>query len=126
LGIITWYRTIAKYPNDYYAFVGTGQVGNQPKSDSLSYQFVIKKAREKNDTAALNELNKIGEYSAENLIKIGVINWYSCNELMYQNLVGQHLIQMRMLMFLYTLFYFAGSTLLETSIISLRVIGIRV
>jgi len=71
LGVLTVY----KYPNDYYAYVGTGQFGNQPQSDSLSYQFARQKATESHDTIAMNDLDSIGEYNSENLKRIGFMNW---------------------------------------------------
>jgi len=71
LGILT----ASKYPEDYYAYVGTGQMGNQPESDSLSYCFVYEKAEAANDTAALSKLKSIGNYTAKNLEKTGFMNW---------------------------------------------------
>jgi len=74
-GSLLGIRTIYKYPNDYIAYVGTGQIGNQPKTDSIGYQFALKKAREINDTIALKDLNEIGDYSVENIKRTGYLNW---------------------------------------------------
>jgi pimeloyl-ACP methyl ester carboxylesterase len=71
LGMIT----AGRYPEDYYAFVGAGQIGDQPRSDSLSYCFVLDKAEEQNDTAALAKLVSIGSYTDENLEKTGFMQW---------------------------------------------------
>lgn len=68
-------RTVSKYPNDYYAYIGTGQFGNQPKSEGLAYRYSLGKAREANDTAALNDLKRIGEFSDSNLQRVGFMNW---------------------------------------------------
>ena len=74
-GSLLGVKTINKYPNDYHAYIGIGQVANQSKSEILSYQFVLKKAKEDNNIKALKELNEIGEYSDENLNRIGLTNW---------------------------------------------------
>ena len=70
-------KTINKYPNDYHAYVGIGQVGDQSKSEKLSYQFVLKKATEMNNIEALKDLNEIGEFefSNENFNLRSIMNW---------------------------------------------------
>jgi proline iminopeptidase len=74
-GSLLGIQTVYKYPNDYYAYVGTGQFGNQPQSDSLSYLFAKQKAKESHDTIALKDLDNIGEYNSENLKRTGFMNW---------------------------------------------------
>ena len=74
-GSLLGVKTINKYPDDYHAYIGIGQVANQSKSEKLSYQFVLEKAKEDNNTEALKELNEIGEFSDENLNRIGLTNW---------------------------------------------------
>lgn len=74
-GSLLGVKTINKYPNDYHAYIGIGQVANQSKSEKLSYQFVLEKAKEDNNTEALKELNEIGEFNDENLNRIGLTNW---------------------------------------------------
>jgi proline iminopeptidase len=74
-GSLLGVKTISKYPGDYFAYVGTGQFGNQPKSDSLSYWFALNKAIEKNDTLALKDLKEIGEYTDVNPEPTGFLNW---------------------------------------------------
>jgi len=52
--------TIQKYPYYYYAFISVGQVGNQEKSEKISYDFVLSRARELNDKNAIRKLEKLG------------------------------------------------------------------
>lgn len=51
---------VARYPEYYYAFVGVGQVVDDDQSETVSYNFVLKKAREAGDETALRELEEIG------------------------------------------------------------------
>ncbi len=74
-GSLLGVETVYRYPDDYYAYVGTGQFGNQPKSDSLSYLFAVQKAKELNDTTALNELKNIGAYNSPAMKRTGTMNW---------------------------------------------------
>jgi pimeloyl-ACP methyl ester carboxylesterase len=74
-GSLLGIKTVNKYPDDYYAYIGIGQVSNQTKSEKLSYQFVLNKATEDNNAEALKDLNEIGEYNEENLNKTGSKNW---------------------------------------------------
>lgn len=53
-------RTIYKYPELYRAYIGIGQVADQRKSEEISYQFVLNKAKETNNTKAIKELEAIG------------------------------------------------------------------
>jgi pimeloyl-ACP methyl ester carboxylesterase len=75
-GSLLGIRTIAKYPSDYLAYIGTGQIGDQPKSESLDYQFALDKAKAQNDTVAVHDLTEIGEYSDNNLNRVGRRNWF--------------------------------------------------
>ncbi|GAB4337927.1 MAG: alpha/beta hydrolase [Candidatus Abyssubacteria bacterium] len=50
----------ARYPEHYYAFVGVGQVVDDDQSETVSYNFVLNKARESGNEAALRELEEIG------------------------------------------------------------------
>lgn len=52
--------TINKYPGYYYAFISVGQVGDQERSERISYDFVLSKARELKDRKAIKALEKIG------------------------------------------------------------------
>lgn len=53
-------RTIHKYPSEYIAYVGIGQVSDQGKSEDLSYDFVLNKAKELNNLEAIEQLESIG------------------------------------------------------------------
>jgi proline iminopeptidase len=53
-------RTIYKYPQLFRAYIGIGQVSDQRKSEQLSYQFVLNKAKETNNKKAIKELEEIG------------------------------------------------------------------
>jgi proline iminopeptidase len=53
-------RTIQKYPELYKAYIGIGQVSNQRKSEELSYQFVMGKAKETGNKKAIKQLEEIG------------------------------------------------------------------
>ncbi|MET2984544.1 alpha/beta fold hydrolase [Aureibaculum conchae] len=68
--------TVHKYPDDYYAFIGTGQMTNQSESEKLSFNYVMNKAKEQENAIAIKELNEIGEYNLSNLNKIGIANWF--------------------------------------------------
>lgn len=53
-------HTIFTYPDAYYAYVGIGQVSDQRKSEDLSYEWVLKMAKEANNEKALSDLTSIG------------------------------------------------------------------
>jgi pimeloyl-ACP methyl ester carboxylesterase len=52
--------TANKYPDYYYAFIAVGQVGDQERSEKISYDFVLSKAKELKDKKAVRALEKIG------------------------------------------------------------------
>ena len=52
--------TINKFPDHYYAFISVGQVGDQERSEKISYDFVLSKAKEIRDRKAIKALEKIG------------------------------------------------------------------
>ena len=52
--------TANKYPEYFYAFIAVGQVGDQIRSENISYNFVLARARELKDTKAIQALEKIG------------------------------------------------------------------
>ena len=53
--------TASKYPEYYYAFIAVGQVGDQVRSENISYNFVLSQAKELDDRKAINTLEKIGK-----------------------------------------------------------------
>jgi pimeloyl-ACP methyl ester carboxylesterase len=58
--------TANKFPDYYYAFISVGQVGNQEKSEKISYEHVLLKAKELDDSRAIKALLKIGSPPYEN------------------------------------------------------------
>jgi pimeloyl-ACP methyl ester carboxylesterase len=58
--------TAKQFPECYYAFIAVGQVGNQEQAERLSYEFVLKKARDIKDVRAINALEKIGSPPYQN------------------------------------------------------------
>jgi pimeloyl-ACP methyl ester carboxylesterase len=53
-------HVIAKYPEDYQAFVAVSPVSDGPQSEQLSYEFTLNTAQQKQDTAAIAMLKRIG------------------------------------------------------------------
>ena len=52
--------TANKFPYYYYAFISVGQVGNQVRSENLSYEFVLSRAKELKDKIAVRTIEEIG------------------------------------------------------------------
>lgn len=53
--------TVEKYPDLFYAYLGTGQLVNTAKADSISYAFTLSEARSTGNNEALRELTSMGE-----------------------------------------------------------------
>jgi pimeloyl-ACP methyl ester carboxylesterase len=53
-------HVINRYPELYHAYFGIGQVGNQLKSEQISYDFVMEEARKREDEKAIKNLEEIG------------------------------------------------------------------
>ncbi|MBK9270021.1 MAG: alpha/beta hydrolase [Saprospiraceae bacterium] len=51
---------VQKRPELFFAYVGIGQMGNQTLSEQISYDFVLQKAKEANDTISVSRLKSIG------------------------------------------------------------------
>lgn len=51
--------TIKKYPEDYYAFVGSGQVIEPIKGETISLNYLISKAESEGNKKSLSELLKV-------------------------------------------------------------------
>ncbi len=51
-------KTIEKYPEDYLAYIGIGQITNQTESERLAYQYMLKHAKEMNDQDVVKKLVK--------------------------------------------------------------------
>ncbi|UNK18287.1 alpha/beta hydrolase [Paenibacillus sp. N3/727] len=56
--LATW--TVQKYPGDYYAYIGIGQVAHSPEGEQVSYNFVLQEAKRTKNDEALKELESIG------------------------------------------------------------------
>jgi pimeloyl-ACP methyl ester carboxylesterase len=52
--------TAKKYPDYFYAFIAVGQVGDQVRSENISYNFVLSRAKELKDRKAIRALENIG------------------------------------------------------------------
>jgi len=51
-------KTIGKYPENYIAYIGIGQVSNQIESEKLAYAYMLQHAMEINDELAVKNLQK--------------------------------------------------------------------
>lgn len=51
---------VQKDPESFHAYIGIGQMANQPLSEQLSYDFVWTEAQKQNDTISINQLKRIG------------------------------------------------------------------
>ncbi|MEM8969777.1 MAG: alpha/beta hydrolase [Bacteroidota bacterium] len=56
LGIIT----ASRHPELLHAYIGMGQVVNMPVGETISYDYVLEKARAANDRKAIRDLERIG------------------------------------------------------------------
>jgi pimeloyl-ACP methyl ester carboxylesterase len=54
-------KTIEKYPENYLAYIGIGQVSNQIESEKLAYDYMLRHATEINDAPAVKKLQKFDE-----------------------------------------------------------------
>lgn len=55
--------TVAAHPDDYHAYIGTGQLANVPASEALAFQAALEHAKSSDDDAALAQLQKVGAFS---------------------------------------------------------------
>ena len=51
-------KTIEKYPENYLAYIGIGQVSHQVESEKLAYDYMLQHATEINDNNAVEKLKK--------------------------------------------------------------------
>ena len=49
-------KTISKYPELYYAYMGMGQVTNQKKSEILAYHYMLEEAKRRKEAKAIQRL----------------------------------------------------------------------
>lgn len=60
-GSLVGMKYAQKYPEDVFAFIGTGQVSNMRDSERLCYEFVLSEAKKSNHEKALSQLKKVSE-----------------------------------------------------------------
>jgi pimeloyl-ACP methyl ester carboxylesterase len=58
-------KTIEKYPENYMAYIGIGQVSNQTESEKLAYDYMLQHATEINDKSALKDLQKFDKNATD-------------------------------------------------------------
>ena len=51
---------VEQYPEDFHAYVGTGQIVDLRRNEQLSYEFVLEHARQADHEKAVKQLEKIG------------------------------------------------------------------
>jgi pimeloyl-ACP methyl ester carboxylesterase len=81
-------KTIEKYPENYLAYIGIGQLSNQTESERLAFQYMLKYAKEINDKTVIKKLEKYDPY-ADNFpqydyllkVRTGVLNKYGIGHL---------------------------------------------
>lgn len=65
LGVLVAHR----FPEDYYAFIGIGQLINLNENERISYEFVLNEAIKRNNKIAIQELESIKPYTGLNTKK---------------------------------------------------------
>jgi len=60
-GTILGTKLVQQYPDDYYAYIGTGQMVNTTENDQLGYRLALKIAEENGDKKLLDKLSTYGE-----------------------------------------------------------------
>ncbi|MDR0232025.1 MAG: alpha/beta hydrolase [Dysgonamonadaceae bacterium] len=58
-------KTIEKYPENYIAYIGIGQVSNQVESEKLAYDYMLQHAMEINDKSAVKNLQKFDKNTSD-------------------------------------------------------------
>ena len=64
-GTVLGILLMKNYPDDYHAYVGTGQIVDFIENEQLMYDFAFKEARAHNDWTAIDELEEIGRPDEE-------------------------------------------------------------
>lgn len=104
-------KTIEKYPENYLAYIGIGQVTNQTESERLAHNYMLNHAKDINDKDVIEKLGKYDPYaddfpSLDYLTKIRteILNKYKIGHL-HQGVTFQDILK--------SLFVFKGYTLTE-------------
>jgi pimeloyl-ACP methyl ester carboxylesterase len=58
-------KTIEKYPENYFAYIGIGQTTNLTESERLSYDYMLNRAKETNDKNVIEKLEKYDPYTED-------------------------------------------------------------
>ncbi len=58
-------KTIEKYPENYWAYIGIGQVTHQLESERLAYDYMLQHATEIDDASAVKKLQKFDKNAAD-------------------------------------------------------------
>jgi len=69
-GSILGIHMIKDRPDLFYAYVGTGQVGNLQKSIQMGYAYTLERAQAANDKKAVSELESIGPPAYDSADKV--------------------------------------------------------
>lgn len=69
MGTVYGLMTVYKYPDKFYGYIGSGQMIDTYKSEKLSYDFILNKAKVLNNIEAVEELLEIGNPPYDNLIE---------------------------------------------------------
>lgn len=59
-GTILGMKAISKYPDDYWAFIGVGQVVDIKDNERICYDYALKSAQQDNNEEAISELQRVG------------------------------------------------------------------
>ena len=58
-------KTVEKYPENYWAYIGIGQVSNQLKSEKLAYDYMLQHAMKIGDRSAIRNLQKFDRNASD-------------------------------------------------------------
>lgn len=56
-------KVIEKYPEDYLAYIGVGQLSNQKESERLAYDYMLQYAKKSSDKTVVEKLSKIDPHT---------------------------------------------------------------
>jgi pimeloyl-ACP methyl ester carboxylesterase len=104
-------KTVEKYPENYFAFFGIGQVTNQMYSEKLGYDYMLQHAIEINDKSAIRNLQKFDKSSPNfpSMEYIGTVR----SSLMNKYGIGLMRENFSMARFIKDIMFFKGYTLSE-------------
>ena len=66
-GSVLGMNLIHNYPEHFHAYIGIGQVVNMIESEKISYEYVLKRAKQQNNKKAVKQLEKIKDKNVWNL-----------------------------------------------------------